>query len=124
MSQPMQRINITGFGGIDVLHTESAPIPQPQAGEILIKTAYAGVNRPDIMQREGKYPLPEGVTPIMGLELAGEVTAVGAGVNGLFGQFCHVGFLIKVKVGIRRRMSRGKSICNKLFFRNFCKKLL
>lgn len=63
------------------MHTESAPIPQPQSGEVLIRTAYAGVNRPDIMQREGKYPLPEGVTPIMGLELAGEIVAIGEGVN-------------------------------------------
>lgn len=57
MSQTMQRINIIGFGGVEVLHTESAPIPQPQSDEVLIRTTYAGVNRPDIMQREGKYPL-------------------------------------------------------------------
>ena len=78
----MQRINMKGFGGTDVLHIEDAAIPTPQADEILIKTAFAGVNRPDIMQREGKYPMPAGLTPIMGLELSGEIVAVGAEVRG------------------------------------------
>ena len=61
----MQRINTHGAGGPDVLYLETTAIPQPQAGEILIKTAYAGVNRPDILQRQGLYPVPEGVTPIL-----------------------------------------------------------
>ena len=79
----MQRINMTHPGGVDVLYIEDAAIPEPQAGELLIKTAWAGVNRPDIMQREGAYPMPAGVTPIMGLELSGEVVALGAGVSGI-----------------------------------------
>ena len=58
----MQRINTHGPGGPDVLYLETTTIPQPQAGEILIKTAYAGLNRPDILQRRGLYPVPEGVT--------------------------------------------------------------
>ena len=48
----MQRINMTHPGGVDVLYIEDAAIPEPQAGELLIKTAWAGVNRPDIMQRD------------------------------------------------------------------------
>lgn len=78
----MQRINMTHPGGVDVLYIEDAAIPEPQAGELLIKTAWAGVNRPDIMQREGAYPMPAGVTPIMGLELSGEIVALGADVSG------------------------------------------
>ena len=78
----MQQINMTQPGGVEVLFIEDAAMPVPQADEILIKTAYAGVNRPDIMQREGNYPLPPGVTPIMGLELSGEIVAVGADVRG------------------------------------------
>ena len=78
----MQRINTHGPGGPDVLYLETTTIPQPQAGEILIKTAYAGLNRPDILQRRGLYPVPEGVTPILGLEMSGEVAALGEGVSG------------------------------------------
>ena len=58
MPPTMQRINMNGYGGVEALFTETAPAPRPQAGEILIKTAYAGVNRPDIMQRKGHYPCP------------------------------------------------------------------
>ena len=64
-----------------IIIIETTAIPQPQAGEILIKTAYAGVNRPDILQRQGLYPVPEGVTPILGLEISGEVVALGKGVD-------------------------------------------
>ena len=64
-----------------MLFIEETEIPQPQAGEILVKVAYAGVNRPDIMQRQGLYPMPKGVTPIMGLELSGTVAAIGEGVT-------------------------------------------
>lgn len=77
----MQQINMKETGAPDVLFLEEAEIPQPQAGEILVKVAYAGVNRPDIMQRQGLYPMPKGVTPIMGLELSGEVVGVGDGVS-------------------------------------------
>ena len=64
-----------------MLFIEETEMPQPQAGEILVKVAYAGVNRPDIMQRQGLYPMPKGVTPIMGLELSGTVAAIGEGVT-------------------------------------------
>ena len=77
----MQQINMKTTGTPDVLFIEETEIPQPQAGEILVKVAYAGVNRPDIMQRQGLYPMPKGVTPIMGLELSGTVAAIGEGVT-------------------------------------------
>lgn len=77
----MQQINMKTTGTPDVLFIEETEITQPQAGEILVKVAYAGVNRPDIMQRQGLYPMPKGVTPIMGLELSGTVAAIGEGVT-------------------------------------------
>ena len=77
----MQQINMKTTGTPDVLFIEETEIPQPQAGEILVKTAYARINRPDIMQRQGLYPMPKGVTPIMGLELSGTVAAIGEGVT-------------------------------------------
>lgn len=67
-------------GGPDVLACVSRPVPQPAAGEVLIRVACAGVNRPDIMQRNG-MPLPPGTTDILGLEVSGTVVALGAGVE-------------------------------------------
>jgi putative PIG3 family NAD(P)H quinone oxidoreductase len=68
-------------GGPEVLTPELRPVPQPAAGEILVKVAAAGVNRPDIMQRMGLYPPPPGATDIPGLEIAGEVVALGSHVT-------------------------------------------
>jgi len=68
-------------GGPEVLQPVERPVPQPAPGELLIKVAAAGVNRPDVLQREGKYPPPPGASRIMGLELAGEVVAAGEGVD-------------------------------------------
>jgi len=68
-------------GGPEVLQPVQRPVPQPAPGELLIKVAAAGVNRPDVLQREGKYPPPPGASPIMGLELAGEVVALGEGTD-------------------------------------------
>jgi NADPH2:quinone reductase len=76
----MTVIEIATPGGPDVLRTASRPVPAPGAGEVLIEVAAAGVNRPDVMQRQGKYPPPPGVTDIPGLEVAGRVTALGPGV--------------------------------------------
>ncbi|OYY71769.1 MAG: NAD(P)H-quinone oxidoreductase [Sphingomonas sp. 28-63-12] len=58
----------------------SRPVPQPGAGEVLVKVAAAGVNRPDVLQRKGMYPMPPGAPSILGLELAGEVVAIGESV--------------------------------------------
>jgi putative PIG3 family NAD(P)H quinone oxidoreductase len=68
-------------GGPEVLRLESLPVPRPGAGEVLIKVAFAGVNRPDVMQRRGLYPPPAGASPIPGLEVSGTVAALGEGVT-------------------------------------------
>ena len=74
----MQVVAISASGGPDVLQLGERPVPQPGAGEVLIKVAAAGVNGPDLMQRKGLYPPPPGASDLPGLEVAGEVVAVGA----------------------------------------------
>jgi len=83
MSVPatMTAIAIRAPGGPDTLVPEQRPVPRPGEGEVLVKVAAAGVNRPDVMQRQGLYPPPKGATDIPGLEIAGEVVALGAGVK-------------------------------------------
>ena len=76
----MTVIEIQEPGGPEVLKAEPRPVPNPGPGEILIKVAAAGVNRPDVMQRMGVYPPPPGATDIPGLEIAGTVVALGDGV--------------------------------------------
>jgi NADPH2:quinone reductase len=73
----MTVIAIRAPGGPDVLVPEQRPLPQLKDGEVLVKVAAAGVNRPDVMQRKGLYPPPKGATDIPGLEIAGEVVALG-----------------------------------------------
>src|SRR5437763_5207086 len=77
----MTAITIREPGGPDVLVPQTRPAPSPGAEEVLVKVAAAGVNRPDVMQRQGLYPPPKGATEIPGLEIAGEVVAVGGGVT-------------------------------------------
>jgi len=77
----MTAIAISRPGGPDVLVAEQRPLPRPGPGEILVKVAAAGVNRPDISQREGRYPPPPGASDLPGLEIAGEVVGLGAGVT-------------------------------------------
>lgn len=82
MSQKtMQHVIITEPGGVDKLAYETVVIPEPKADEVLVKVHAFGINRPDILQRQGLYPMPKGVTPVPGLEVAGEVVAVGSDVN-------------------------------------------
>ncbi|WP_432201582.1 NAD(P)H-quinone oxidoreductase [Erythrobacter sp. W53] len=64
-------------GGPEVLRAEQLDVPTPQAAQLLIEVAYAGVNRPDVIQRQGFYPPPPGASPIPGLEISGKVVAVG-----------------------------------------------
>jgi putative PIG3 family NAD(P)H quinone oxidoreductase len=78
----MTTIEITRFGGPEVLIPATRPVPKPQEGEILIKVAAAGVNRPDILQRTGGYAPPPGASDLPGLEIAGTVAALGSGVSG------------------------------------------
>lgn len=81
MSAMMQAIIATGTGGPEVLQLVERPVSVPRAGEVLIRTAAAGVNRPDLMQRTGTLPVPPDAPDVFGLEVAGEVVALGAGVD-------------------------------------------
>ncbi|MBV9882752.1 MAG: NAD(P)H-quinone oxidoreductase [Sphingomonadaceae bacterium] len=83
----MDAIDPAEAGGPEVLQLVRRPVPKPGAGELLIRVAAAGVNRPDVLQRRGFYPPPPGAPSIPGLEVAGEVVATGEGVQPeLFGQ--------------------------------------
>jgi NADPH2:quinone reductase len=77
----MIAIEIASPGGPEVLKQTIRPVPMPGAGEVLIEVAAAGINRPDIMQRQGAYPPPPGAPDIPGLEVAGKVAAIGLGVH-------------------------------------------
>lgn len=81
LPESMKRIACKQPGGPEVLVLEDAPLPAPGKGEVLIKVAAAGVNRPDVMQRLGKYPPPPGAPDTLGLEIAGEVVQIGEGVD-------------------------------------------
>lgn len=81
LPKSMTSIAIREPGGPDMLVPQPQPVPSPHEGEILVKVAAAGVNRPDVMQRQGHYPPPKGATEIPGLEIAGEVVQVGPGVT-------------------------------------------
>ncbi len=75
----MTAIAIDGKGGPEVLKPQMRDVPVPQAGQVLIKVAAAGVNRPDVLQRKGLYPAPKGHSELPGLEVAGHVAALGTG---------------------------------------------
>lgn len=99
-------------GGPDVLRPETIPVPKPGAGQVLVKVSHAGVNRPDVIQRQGFYPPPPGASPIPGLEIAGEIVALGEGVmpdalgqqvcalvsGGGYAQYClaHIGHCLQI----------------------------
>jgi NADPH2:quinone reductase len=76
----MTGIALNGKGGPEVLQPASMPVPEPGPGQLLVTVAAAGVNRPDVQQRMGAYPPPLGHSPLPGLEIAGEIAAVGPGV--------------------------------------------
>ncbi len=77
----MKHIEISQFGDPDVLQLTEGDAPVPGENQVLVKVAAAGINRPDVMQRQGKYPPPPGASAIPGLEIAGEVIEVGGGVT-------------------------------------------
>jgi len=77
----MRYVDIREPGPPDVLHMVEGPLPQAKAGEVLVEVAYAGVNRPDCLQRAGAYPPPADASPVPGLEIAGRVAALGDGVT-------------------------------------------
>jgi putative PIG3 family NAD(P)H quinone oxidoreductase len=79
----MRAVEIRAPGGPEVLEPCERPVPEPAAGEVLIRLRHAGVNRPDVLQRSGLYDPPPGASDLPGLEGAGEVAALGPGVSGL-----------------------------------------
>lgn len=81
LPETMTAIAIQGKGGPEVLVAEQQPVPAPGPGQVLIRVAAAGVNRPDVLQRKGLYPAPKGHSELPGLEAAGTVAAVGEGVT-------------------------------------------
>ena len=80
--QQMTYIKLTGYGPPESLVPGRCPIPMPREGELLIKVAASGVNRPDVLQRTGNYAPPPGAVDILGLEVAGHVVAMGGKVSG------------------------------------------
>ena len=85
MSVPLEMtvVEIAGPGGPEQLKLAQRPVPRPGDDEVLVRVAAAGVNRPDVMQRQGRYPPPAGASDLPGLEIAGEIAALGAKVSGL-----------------------------------------
>ena len=79
----MQQVIFNGAGGPEVVALARAPVPVPSAGKVLIEVVAFGINRPDCIQRAGLYPPPPGETQIPGLEVAGRIVALGAGVTSL-----------------------------------------
>lgn len=77
----MRVISLAGFGGADVLNVGNADRPRPDEGEVLIRVVAAGVNRADLLQRQGRYPPPPGASEILGMEVAGEIAERGPGAE-------------------------------------------
>ncbi|RUM26251.1 NAD(P)H-quinone oxidoreductase [Rhizobium vallis] len=82
LPQEMRFVDLPSFGGPEVMVIGKRPLPVPGDGEVLVRAAAIGVNRPDISQRQGSYPPPKDASPILGLELSGEIVAIGPGVSG------------------------------------------
>ncbi|MCY1664325.1 NAD(P)H-quinone oxidoreductase [Rhizobium sp. SL86] len=77
----MRHVDLPGFGAPEVMTFANGPVPQPKAGEVLVRVEAAGINRPDVAQRQGTYPPPKDASPILGLEVAGKIVALGEGVS-------------------------------------------
>ncbi len=82
----MDLVETRGAGGPEVLHAARGAVPQPERQEVLIRVRAAGVNRPDVLQRLGRYPVPADASPIIGLEVAGEIAAIGPDAQGFDGR--------------------------------------
>jgi putative PIG3 family NAD(P)H quinone oxidoreductase len=78
----MKAVLMDGFGGLEVLKIGEVETPKPGEGQVLVKVAATTINRPDLVQREGKYPPPPGDSEILGLEVAGVISELGPGVTG------------------------------------------
>jgi NADPH:quinone reductase len=79
--QSMRSIDITASGGPEVLQLATRPVPRPGHGEVLIRTVAAGINRADLLQRQGHYPPPPGASPILGMEVSGYIADLGTGTT-------------------------------------------
>jgi NADPH2:quinone reductase len=79
--QSMRSIAITAPGGPEVLRLSTTPVPRPGQGEVLIRTVAAGLNRADLLQRQGHYPPPPGASPILGMEVSGYIAELGPGIT-------------------------------------------
>ena len=88
LPEKMTAIEITAPGGPEALVPVERPVPRPGPGEVLVRVAAAGVNRPDVMQRQGHYPPPRGASDVPGLEIAGEVVEAGPGAGGAPDRVC------------------------------------
>src|SRR6478752_5830757 len=81
--EKMRYVAATAAGGPEVLAIETTAVPRPGKGEVPVRVHAAGVNRPDVTQRKGLYPPPPGASPILGLEVAGEVVELGTDATGV-----------------------------------------
>ena len=81
LPETMTVIEAKGSGGPEVLVPATRPVPEPGAGEVLIEVAAAGINRPDVLQRQGLYPAPKGASDLLGLEVAGKIARLGPGAT-------------------------------------------
>ena len=81
LPETMTVIEATGAGGPELLVPATRPVPEPGPGEVLIEVAAAGINRPDVLQRQGLYPAPKGASDLLGLEVAGKIVKLGPGAT-------------------------------------------
>ncbi|GEO84234.1 MULTISPECIES: NAD(P)H-quinone oxidoreductase [Alphaproteobacteria] len=81
LPESMRYVDLPFFGEADVMTLATGPLPAVRSGEILVRVEAAGINRPDVAQRQGTYPAPKDASPVLGLEVAGEVVALGEGVE-------------------------------------------
>src|ERR1700755_2510577 len=79
--EQMRYIDLAAPGGPEALTLATGPVPRPAAGEVLIRVAAAGINRPDILQRTGNYPPPPGASPVLGLEVSGTIAVLGDDID-------------------------------------------
>ena len=125
----MTAIGFDAPGGPEVLRLETVSVPQPGEGQVLLRVSYAGVNRPDVAQRQGLYPPPPGASPLPGLEVSGTIVAVGDGLpreyigerycalvsGGGYAEYClaHIGHCLPVPDGMP--MAEAAAIPETLF---------
>ncbi|MCP9340478.1 NAD(P)H-quinone oxidoreductase [Stutzerimonas xanthomarina] len=81
-AETMRHIDHRPGGGAECLRMAEGPVPEPGPHDVLVRVAYAGINRPDVFQRSGSYPPPPDASPLLGLEISGEIVALGADVSG------------------------------------------